>query len=241
MTSTATQGKRIIGTKLIGTDEAYRHWAPTYDSTANPLLALEQRIAPLAKEMFQGKDVVDLGCGTGRWLSRIEACVPQSLTGVDSSEAMLRQAAQRCLPATRLKQADCAATGLPGQSADCIVASFVVSYVTDLQAFASEAARLLRPNGSIFVSDVHPHGRSYGWRRTVKIAAQSFEIATEEYTLQQLIAAMRGEGFLLTELIEPCFGPQEREIFRRAGKSAAYNDVEAKPVIYWAHFTSASE
>ena len=46
------------------------------------------------------QNIVDLGCGTGRWLQRLEAIGASSLTGVDSSAAMLAEARKKCLPST---------------------------------------------------------------------------------------------------------------------------------------------
>ncbi|MGB0064509.1 MAG: methyltransferase type 11, partial [Terracidiphilus sp.] len=61
---------------------AYQLWAAHYDSAVNPLLALEERRMAAQFGDFSGKDIVDLGCGTGRWLKKLESCRPRSLTGV---------------------------------------------------------------------------------------------------------------------------------------------------------------
>ena len=57
---------------LLGVKEGYERWAPIYDQNPNPVLAREERhIDPLIANM-QGKNVLDLACGTGRWLEKAQ-------------------------------------------------------------------------------------------------------------------------------------------------------------------------
>lgn len=220
---------------------AYQLWAEHYDSSVNPLLALEERRMASQLEDFAGKDVVDLGCGTGRWLKKLEKLRPRSLTGIDLSPAMLEQARLKCVPSTRLLQGDCIETPLSDWSADRVLASFVLSYLPDLSVFAREAARILRPGGTIHVSDLHHNTASYGWRRTFRAAGTVFEIETYRYTLDRLIETMSSMGLRLDQAAEWPFGPPEGAIFKRAGKLDAFHQVESLPVVYWARFTLAGD
>jgi ubiquinone/menaquinone biosynthesis C-methylase UbiE len=221
----------------ISAHEAYARWASSYDETPNPLLALEERSLAGILTSVLGQDVVELGCGTGRWLQNLEAAGAGSLTGVDNSTAMLAQARKKCLSSTSLIHSDCTATPFHNGATDFVLASFLLSYVTDLQKFAAEAGRILRPGGTLTVSDVHPRAGSYGWRRTFKTSRGLFEIATFEYTLADLITILRAAGFNLEAMDEPCFGEEESTIFRRAGMLHHFQQVESLPVIYWARFS----
>jgi ubiquinone/menaquinone biosynthesis C-methylase UbiE len=221
----------------LDVQQAYARWAPSYDKTPNPLLALEERCLTPEMQKLSGRNVVDLGCGTGRWLRFLEDAGVRSLTGVDLSGAMLAEAAKKCLPSTRLIHSNCTRTPLAGGSADFVLASFLLSYVGDLAEFSREAARILCSGGTIAISDLHPNGHSYGWRRTFKSAGSLYEIATFEYTLPGLIHAMKATGFQLEVLEEPCFGDEEAAIFRNAGKIESFQQVESLPVLYWAKFS----
>ena len=77
--------------------EAYRLWAPEYDITANPLLSLEQRCLEPMINAAAGCDVVDLGCGTGRWLTKLVNIGVRTATGIDASKDMLEQAASKLM------------------------------------------------------------------------------------------------------------------------------------------------
>lgn len=221
----------------LDAQQAYACWAPFYDETPNPLLALEERsLAPMMKSFF-AQDVVELGCGTGRWLQRLEAVGSRLLMGVDFSDAMLAEAERKCLPSTSLVHSDCMAIPLPDHAVDCVLASFLLSYVQDLRKFAEEVARILRPGGTIIVSDLHPNTTSYGWRRTFSAAGSLFEIATFRYTLPDLINTMSVAGCALEAMDELNFGEEEAVIFRQNDMIDHFHRVESLPVIYWAKFS----
>jgi len=227
------------GAVTLDAQQAYAQWASSYDEAPNPLLTLEERsLAPMLESLFN-RDIVELGCGTGRWLHRLEAVGASSLTGVDLSQAMLAEARRKCLSSTILIHADCTATQFPDRAADCILASFLLSYVPDLRKFAAEAVRILRPVGTIIVSDLHPNTPSYGWRRTFRTAGSSFEIETFKYTLPDLINAMSAAGCNLVAIDEPCFGEEEAAIFHQNGMLDNFHRVESLPVIYWTRFQLA--
>lgn len=221
---------------VLDAEEAYARWAPFYDQTPNPLIALEERlIAPMLGE-FAGRDVVDLGCGTGRWLQQLQRIVPGSLVGVDASPAMLAEAGRKCLLSTSLIEAECTSTPLPSGSADCALGSFLLSYVRDIGRFAAEAARIVRRGGTVIVSDLHPDTPSYGWRRTFRSRGELFEIATFPYTAAALVAAMTAAGLALEQFWEASFGEEDAVIFRANGMAEEFHRVMFLPVIYCARF-----
>jgi ubiquinone/menaquinone biosynthesis C-methylase UbiE len=222
--------------RLLSVKEAYQLWAPEYDSVPNPLFCLEERhIAPLLQSAAHC-DVVDIGCGTGRWLERIYSLQPRSLTGVDVSSAMLERAARRLGRNARLLQADCLYLPLGASSADWILASFLLSYVVNLRKMACEIARIARPGARILISDVHPATKGYGWRRTFRYAHQLIEIQTHPYQLDDLHVAMQEVGFELTSFNEYSFGDNEKMIFFNARRLKLYEAVKGLPVLLLASY-----
>ena len=181
-------------------------WAQVYDTQSNPLLMLEERsITPLLPHL-NGGDLLDVGCGTGRWLTKLEALNPASLTGTDRSMSMLERARAKTHPTTKLEPSDCST--LPGKDASksFILASFVLSYLNDLHGFASECARVLRPEGWVLISDMHPvTAAQRDWTRSFRVGGEKYEITDHSRSLDEVVAAFQSCGFELRVLIEPSF------------------------------------
>ncbi len=79
----------VLNTASEGTrhnpSDPFVFWAEVYDEQPNPLLSLEEDFLPQLLPQVRGLDVVDLGCGTGRWLQRLAGQQPGCLLGIDSS------------------------------------------------------------------------------------------------------------------------------------------------------------
>src|ERR1700731_1344123 len=112
-------------TMAVSPSDVFDIWAQVYDGQPNPLLALEQRFLSRLLPDISGLDVLDAGCGTGRWLQLLGSPRPASRVGVDTSPEMLQHASAKLGANATLRMGSCAA--LPGQNAtaDLILASFV--------------------------------------------------------------------------------------------------------------------
>nr|HEX4317668.1 class I SAM-dependent methyltransferase [Kofleriaceae bacterium] len=97
----------------------------------------------LVERYAAGKDVLEVGCGTGLILGRV-ARFARHAAGIDLSGGMLEQAAARGLAV-----AQASATQLPVATASIDVAySFkVLAHVPDIAGAMREMARVVRPGG----------------------------------------------------------------------------------------------
>ncbi len=208
-------------------------WSQAYDSSPNPMLSLEERFLSPLLPALHGEDVLDIGCGTGRWLQRLESAGARSLTGIDFSAEMLARAHQKMQGRARLAAGSATSLPVANSSADVVLASFVASYVSDLTAFARELRRTVRPAGSVFISDVHPEtAAACHWKRSFRAEQQEILLRTRAYSLSELMECLRDAGFQIASLLEPCFGGCEFETLRRAGKLDAFYASEGLPAIY---------
>src|SRR3984893_12036997 len=94
-------------TSCVTSVEGYRLWANTYDDEPNPMLSLEQRVLGSLLPPLVDLDVVDLGCGTGRWLKALQGAGARSLLGLDSSPEMLVLAQSKLADMANVVCADC--------------------------------------------------------------------------------------------------------------------------------------
>lgn len=216
--------------------DAYALWAQTYDSDPNPLLALEEReLAPLLPRL-EGKFVLDVACGTGRWLSILLARGARHGMGFDLSHEMLAQAQRKNALHESLARADCTAIPVSSGTVDMAICSFAVGYVTNLGALASELSCALREGGHLIVTDIHPSGMERGWRRTFRHDGGVFEIANSQFSIEHLCKTFREHALKLERIFSPCFDEAERPIFKKCGKEHLFERSQAGPAIFIGSF-----
>ena len=197
------------------------------------MLSLEKRYLEPLLPPAAGLDVVDLGCGTGRWLEILKAGDPRNLLGIDPSIEMLRQARRKLKGAATLLCTDGGAAPLAPGSADLVLGNFVLSYVADAAAFLCNARTALRGNGTIFITDVHPKtNAALHWRRGVRDEDGFQEIQTFERSIDSVIDLCENAGLQVCARLEPCFGEAEWELFAAAEKVNYFDQAEGYPAIY---------
>ena len=108
--------------------------------------------------------LLDIGTGTGRLLELLAVRTQRAL-GVDASRDMLalararlseRGLADRCT----VRQADMYRLPLADRSFDAVTLQMVLHYAEDPAAALTEAARVLKPGGTLLVADLAPHGQA---------------------------------------------------------------------------------
>lgn len=201
------------------TVEAYQRIAPFYDSAPNPLRALERRtLTPLLPDL-QGRTVADIGAGTGRWLHRLRAA---RRIAIDLSPAMLASA-----PAPRIV-ADAHSLPLRDEAADAVLCTFTLGYVP---VCFPELVRILRPGGTLIVTDVHPDAIARGWTRTFRAGDETVAPPHFAYSIESL----SHPSLARQHLLEPHIGEPERSLFD--SKPHLYDAARAHPAIYIAVWT----
>ncbi|MEW2313316.1 methyltransferase domain-containing protein [Streptomyces sp. NPDC006864] len=91
--------------------------------------------------------VVDLGCGTGRFLAPLANTLAAKVIGVEPSEAMLAVAAGKTYPGIELRRGDAEHLPVLDDSAGLVFASMVLHHLPSLPIAMGEVARVLRPGG----------------------------------------------------------------------------------------------
>jgi SAM-dependent methyltransferase len=129
---------------------------------AGHVLDAMRALAPWA-----GKTIVDLGCGTGFWLSRY-AGEAARVIGIEPDPAV-RAGAQRTardLPGTEVRAGSAEQTGLPDGSVDVVHARFAYFFPPGTDAGLTEVLRVLRPGGMLIMVD-----NDYRWGEFASLLA----------------------------------------------------------------------
>lgn len=142
---------------------AYDRWAETYDVDPNKTRELAAAVLRASDLDLAGRNVIELGCGTGRntsWLAEHAATV----LAVDISEGMLRQArAYVKSPRVRFLQHDiCSTLPVADASTEAVIATLVLEHVERLNPILTEAARVMRQGGDLFLCELHPMRQMLG-------------------------------------------------------------------------------
>lgn len=212
--------------------EAYSLWAESYDSVPNPLLALEERVLGPILPDSKGTFVLDLACGTGRWLNTLLAQGARQGVGLDLSSQMLAQARHKRMMRQSLIRADCTATPISSRIVDIAICSFAISYVADVGALALELSRVMKTGGHLIITDFHPSASERGWRRTFHYSGYVVEILNFQRSIEGMCQTFQRYGFRLDRIISPCFGEPERSIFMRCRKEHLFEQSQMGPAIF---------
>ncbi len=111
----------------------------THVSELEPVI---DAVRPLA-----GKQVLDAGCGTGRYFDGLTG---REVTGIDYSFSMLEAAHERRTGA-RLLQGSVTELPVASESFDLVYSVRVIQHIRDQEAMVREMARVARPGGHVIL------------------------------------------------------------------------------------------
>lgn len=223
---------------ILAPDEAYRLWAPTYDDQRNnAILFLEERtLLPIfVNSVLPGMSIADFGCGTGR---HIFHCLDQGaiqIVGIDSSAHMLSLARSNPdITKATFVQARIEEIPFNDSQFDLGLAALVLSHLNNICDVIRELARVLRPNGTLIISDLHWTFNERGWHRTFKSGlAPSIRLAVQNYShnLDEYRNAFKDAHLDVVKMIEPKIDNSIRQFFVNAGMTRTYEKHEGQPLL----------
>lgn len=159
-----------------------------------------------AADYCDGKDVLEVACGTGPGLGYLGKTA-RSVIASDISETIVARAKAHYADRFRILQLDATATGLPDASVDVILIFEALYYIPDPARFVAECRRLLRPGGSVLVSNANkdlfdfnpsPHSHVYHGVRELGELFGAAGFKTEFFGATPI-----SEALLLQRLLRP--------------------------------------
>jgi SAM-dependent methyltransferase len=152
---------------MTASDEVTRYYAAradVYDETAGyfdkEAEALREPIKARYRELFRGKDVLEVACGSGYW-TRVLGDVAASVVAFDINPEILQKAVERCrdLPNVRFRIADAYTfLGVP-TGCDAAVAIWWYSHVpkANIRQFLNALCGVLAPGALVMFMDQLPY------------------------------------------------------------------------------------
>lgn len=191
--------------ETLSPQSAYDQWAEEYDD-ADPTTLLDEPFLLRMLKLFDGCRVLDLGCGTGRYLHR--AAQPGTwVVGLDLSRAMLARARQGITPEVSVSWVQASVARLPflPEAFDRVMSGLVLDHIDDLQYFFLQVAASLRPGGRLVMSAIHPDmQRLTGPVVRFTSAGREYHTHGTMHEVRAIAEAAQQAGLAPECLLEPC-------------------------------------
>jgi malonyl-CoA O-methyltransferase len=183
--------------------DAYTRWSDSYDSDRNLTRDLDHRATQHALTGRLYRNIMELGCGTGKNTAFLTE-VGRQILAVDFSPGMLRQARQKIksdrvsfVVADLTKPWPCKAKAF-----ELIVCNLVLEHIEDLDAVFAEVSRALKRDGQFFLSELHPFRQYKGTKANFRSEDEAIEIPAFVHHLSDFLESARANGLLMRTMKE---------------------------------------
>jgi len=188
------------------------------DSLWNEYLDIPS-MTKLIKNNVAQRDVLDLGCGSGKFAAKVKSW-GGNVIGVDQSNTMI-EIARREHPEIEFYVGKAEEIPFDDKKFDLIYSCLMVHYIKELNPLFAEVARVLRNGGKFIFSFHHPfaevtkevwngsthevtmdpyfHNEEYRW----SMLDGKMELVSYHHTFETIFSSLNENYFLVERLIEP--------------------------------------
>jgi ubiquinone/menaquinone biosynthesis C-methylase UbiE len=163
-------------------------WQDFWHITEAPIVL--ECLSIFLREQSRQLSLLDVGCGTGWYLSRLKNGFAQAV-GVDVSLGMLSIARERA-PWAEFVQADLQELPFNAPRFDAILCTRVLSHIPSARLAVAKIARVLRPGGIVIISSVDA---DHDYEQTKLPVGQAYVLAeTFKHSREEVAEYLKREG-----------------------------------------------
>jgi ubiquinone/menaquinone biosynthesis C-methylase UbiE len=222
-----------------GSREAYDLWAENYDDQPDNLMFYLDSLlftGFMTNIDLKGKNVADIGCGTGRHWPLLYQQQAGNLTGYDVSEGMLHRLHIKFPDADLIKiNNDDFLADVQDHTYDVIISTLTIAHIENLEAALLEWCRILKQQGEIIITDFHPLALASGGRRTFQHNHKLIGIRNHVHSTDALKKLFGEQGFTVISEEERVVDETVKHYYEKQNALHVYNNFKGKPMIYGIH------
>lgn len=220
-------------------ETAYDKWAAGYDvQDGNLVLDLDNKLFAemMASYEIKDKTILDVGCGTGRHWHKIYEQHPRRLIGYDISKRMLDRLREKFPQAEIYHSRKDSFSELSPSSCDCIISTLALAHIPAVDTVLKEWNRVLKPGGSIFITDYHPDSLAKGGRRTFNEGNKTIAVRSYVYPVT-LLRKLAGQlEWTECRFIQNDIDETTRSYYLQKNALHLFEKFKGTPLVYAIHF-----
>ena len=216
-------------------ESAYNLWAENYDDQPhNLMLAWDEDIFSnlLNSIDIENKIIADIGCGTGRHWQKIFDKNPKRLLGYDISEGMLKRLNEKFPKGETHLLSDNKLSELQNESIDCILSTLTIAHIQNAEQALREWNRVLKPGGTMIVTDYHPEALAKGGNRTFSYHEETIAIKNYVHTIDDVTKVAGQLGLQVLRLVEKPIDESAKHFYEAQNAINVYEKWKGMPIIY---------
>ena len=224
--------------RRLSSCDAYRLWSAFYDDQPdNVVLYLEEKLFTemISAVYINNKNILDIGCGTGRHWREILDKKPVHLTGVDNSKEMLNRLIEKFPGADVAVSENNLLEKFRDKSFDMIISTLTIGHIKDIEKYFKEWDRVLVQQGDILITDFHPEAFSTGMKRSFPYKDELIEVENYLYDVKYLRRIFSDLKWDIINTYEKIIDDEVRHLFEKQNFMAAYNRYFETPLISGIH------
>ena len=184
-------------------ENAYNIWADQYDTNVNRTRDLDKKCTIETLNNLVFKNVLELGCGTGKnteWLLN----KAERIIGLDFSQEMLNKAEEKITDKrVTFKKSDLTKDWkIENNFADLITSSLTLEHIKNLDHIFSQANQKLNKNGLFFISELHPFKQYLGSKAQYETESGTKELEVFIHHISEYIDNAESNGLKFVEMKE---------------------------------------
>lgn len=148
---------------MMSVQKSYNKWADQYDSNVNKTRDLEAFALQEVLKDADFKNVLEMGCGTGKNTTWILTKAERILAADISEEMLLKSRGKITDKKVEFIQFDMLKEwNFPPASFDLITFSLVLEHIEHIDIIIQNAIKFLAPGGRLYIGELHPQKQYTG-------------------------------------------------------------------------------